>query len=129
MKKDRAAALIIKDGKVLMLCRHKPGEDVYMLPGGTLEEGETPEQAVVREVWEETSIESSFIRKIESFVCSNGRTHHTFEFKFISGIPHLQPNSPENIGTDKDTFFEALWVDTDLVKSLLVWPMEIKKYF
>ncbi|HEU5114463.1 MAG TPA: NUDIX domain-containing protein [Candidatus Paceibacterota bacterium] len=129
MKKDRAAALIIKDGQVLLLCRRKPGEDVYMLPGGTVEDGETPEEAVEREIMEETSIESAFIKKLDSFVTASERTHHIFEYKYMSGTPRLHPDSPEHVGSTKDTYFEPVWVDVKLVKDLEMWPEEVKKYF
>lgn len=112
-----------------MLYRHDHGKDIYMLPGGTVEDGETPEQAVAREIKEETSIESEFVRKIDSFTTPSGRTHHTFEFKYVSGIPLLLPDSPENIGASRDDYFEALWVDTALIKDFEVWPEESKKYF
>ena len=51
------AGVVIKDGKVL-LARHTygAGKGLLITPGGYIQQGETPEQAVVREVFEETSI-------------------------------------------------------------------------
>lgn len=43
------------DGKILMIRR--TDNDKYSIPGGGLEVGETPSQAVVREVSEETGID------------------------------------------------------------------------
>jgi 8-oxo-dGTP pyrophosphatase MutT (NUDIX family) len=42
------------DGRVLM-ARHREG-DVWLLPGGAIEPGETPEQAAIREMREETGL-------------------------------------------------------------------------
>lgn len=51
---DVVAALIIRDGKVLATQRgYGDFEDGWEFPGGKVEPGETPEQAVVREIEEE----------------------------------------------------------------------------
>ncbi len=46
------------EGKILLLLRHpqKPQGNTWCVPGGKLDKGETPLQAVVREVKEETGI-------------------------------------------------------------------------
>jgi len=49
---------LIKDNKVLAI-KYKDGQPkagYYDIPGGKIEEGETPEQAAIREMREETSI-------------------------------------------------------------------------
>ncbi|MBO4390021.1 MAG: serine hydrolase [Lachnospiraceae bacterium] len=47
-------AVIIRDGK--MLTTYETNTDVWMIPGGGLEEGETLEECVIREVAEETGL-------------------------------------------------------------------------
>jgi 8-oxo-dGTP diphosphatase len=50
---------IISDasGRLLLIKRgHEPGKGLWSLPGGRVEAGETDEQAVVREVLEETGL-------------------------------------------------------------------------
>ncbi len=49
------AVILDEQGRVL-LC-HRPDVDMWNLPGGTVDEGEAPWQAVVREVREETGLE------------------------------------------------------------------------
>lgn len=51
------SAAIVRDGKVLVVRRaRKPALNLYTLPGGVVELGESLEDAVVREVREETAL-------------------------------------------------------------------------
>ena len=51
------SAAIMRDGKVLVVRRaRKPALNLYTLPGGAVETGETLTDAVTREVREETSL-------------------------------------------------------------------------
>lgn len=50
-------AIVIKDGRVLLVKRSKPpGEGLWAIPGGRVELGETLQQAAEREIMEETGL-------------------------------------------------------------------------
>jgi len=52
------SAAIVRDGKVLVVRRARmPAQNLYTLPGGAVELGETLHDAVMREVREETQLE------------------------------------------------------------------------
>jgi 8-oxo-dGTP diphosphatase len=52
------SAAIFRDGKVLIVRRARaPAHGLYTLPGGGVELGETLEQAVIREIREETALD------------------------------------------------------------------------
>jgi len=49
-----ASAIIIKESKVLLVYHKKL--DIWLYPGGHVEENETPDETVIREVTEETGL-------------------------------------------------------------------------
>ena len=49
-------AVVVKDDALLVMHRNKFGEEYYTLVGGGIGVGETPEQALIREVREEASL-------------------------------------------------------------------------
>lgn len=91
-------AIVIKDGCVLVMKRSKPDGRKYMVtPGGRLEAGETPEQAVIREVEEETTIKIAdprlvFVEEPDDPVWG---TQYVFLCEYVSGEPVLNPLSEE----------------------------------
>ena len=73
--RPRVCAAIIYEDKILMV-RHKRNDRSYWtLPGGGVEEGENHEQAVMREVYEETHLQIKVIRFLFDEPYSNGTTY------------------------------------------------------
>ncbi len=56
MNKKAVRAIIIKDDKILVMFRNKHGHKFYTLVGGQVDEGESLQQTLVREVKEETGL-------------------------------------------------------------------------
>ena len=52
--REGSRAVIIEDGKILL--SHELNSGWWLIPGGGLEDGETPEECVIREVEEETGL-------------------------------------------------------------------------
>lgn len=60
----RAGIVLIKDKQVALIERHRAGLDYFVFPGGGVDEGESPEQAAVREAMEELGIEVTILQKV-----------------------------------------------------------------
>ena len=91
----KIAAIIIENtkGEILLYKRdNKPGipfPGYWDLIGGHIEEGETPKEALVREIKEELGIEINGITFFKEYLCLDGDAHHNVKyiFKAIINIP------------------------------------------
>ena len=64
MKRDRCQALVCRGNKLLLVEHILFGRDFFSLPGGGIEEGETPEEATLRELKEEANVEGKIVRPL-----------------------------------------------------------------
>lgn len=62
--RKRASAVIIKDNQILLVRIQDQGRTWWCLPGGTIEPDETPEQAIIRELYEELNLRATPQRRL-----------------------------------------------------------------
>lgn len=65
LPRRRATILLVRGGAVLLV--RDRGRSTYMLPGGGIEDGETPIAAAARELYEETGLEATSLRYLLTF--------------------------------------------------------------
>jgi len=88
-------AIVIKDGKLLMIKRAAPpNQNLWAIPGGMLELGETIQEGAEREIFEETNIRIKAGKPIFTFDLlerdNEGRVHFHFlivdmEAEYLAG--------------------------------------------
>lgn len=96
MRRDRAQAMVVKDGKILMVKHRLSGREFYCLPGGGVEENETYEQAALRELLEESLVNGKIVRKLSiQFKPDNKGEVHTF-------LVEIEDSEVPGIGVDPE---------------------------
>jgi 8-oxo-dGTP diphosphatase len=111
------SAAVIRDGRVLVVRRAQaPAQQVFTLPGGVVEAGETLVAAVAREIREETTIEiepvtvaghREFIQRDEAGRIKRHFVILAFAARWIAGEPALS-----------EELAEARWVEPEEVAAL-----------
>ena len=101
-KIEVAVCFIQTDDKVLFLKRlpWKPQGDTWGIPGGKFDPGETPQDTVIRETWEETGIAMpkealSYFGKVFVRYPDMDYTLHMFEYK-ADDLPEVTFNPEEH---------------------------------
>ncbi len=95
----RVTGLLIEDNKILLVKQKISDKRNWSLPGGKLEQGETIEQGIIREMKEETGLDVEIIRLL--YLCDvsasdNTLLHITFLLKRVAGDIALPTNEFES---------------------------------
>ena len=113
-----AAAIIVDDGKIFATQRaHGEFKDGWEFPGGKIEQGETPQQAVMREIKEEldTEIEvGALFDTVEYDYPDFHLTMYCFLCKIISGDLVLKEHEA------------AKWLKREMLDSVEWLPADIE---
>ena len=123
--RQRAAGIIIQDGKILLLHRQKAGRVYYIIPGGGIEKGETPEQAAKREIKEETNLDVEIDKLICKIIGGYGYPEYFFLAKNIQGEAQLGGEEFEK--NCEENHYAIAWTPLDKLKEINLLPPEIKE--
>jgi len=128
MKRVDAAYVLLYDKSgenILMVKNRGEKSSYYTLPGGTVEQGETLQQAAIREVKEETGLEvelDGILTVSEAFFEESG--HHTIFFTFRGRIVdgEIKILFPEEIE-------EITWLKPQIAETHMHIPSELRGKF
>ena len=113
----RAGAICLDDDDRVVLNRGEWDRGPFFeIPGGGVEEGETVEEAVVRELEEETGLHVRIERKL-AMVWKSGREEHYFLVRPDG------PSSREQL--DLEPGFTQEWVPISSLPDVPVWPKRL----
>ena len=128
----RVCAMIISENRLLAM--HDECSPYFYLPGGRVKMGETAEQAVVREIWEELGVTLKIARPLwlnQAFFTEDvdGIRYHELGIYFlmdISNIDLLERGDSFTLTEGKHTHtFE--WLAFDRLKDEYFYPIFLKK--
>jgi len=120
----RASAIIINGEKILLIHRRKEGREYWVFPGGGIEKGESPEETIIREVKEETGLETKEVKF--AFWHLEGGAKHPFFFVKVNyqkpklGGPEIKRSSPDN-------WYSPEWIKKEKIKNINLVPEEAKE--
>lgn len=119
MKTIEVVAAIIKKDNEIFITRRGYGEfvDMWEFPGGKIEEGESREEALHREIREELEVEIDdlqFLTKVDYDYPTFHLTMHCFTCKMADGKVHLNAhNDAKWIGISE--LRDQNWVPADVI--------------
>ncbi|MFA5061998.1 MAG: NUDIX domain-containing protein [Patescibacteria group bacterium] len=120
----RSGAILIKDGKILLMKRNKYGNKYYSMPGGTVEKNENLKDTAKREILEETGLHFQFDAKKPLRILTH-RDEYYFFTKDIVGEEAL--GGPEKARNAPDNYYELEWVDLKKLPAVRLLPESLKK--
>jgi ADP-ribose pyrophosphatase YjhB (NUDIX family) len=129
----RAAGIVVYEGHILLMRRVRDGQSFWVVPGGTIEISESPEQTAVRELLEETDIQVRAERVVyqQHFERPN---HTSFDqwyvlCTYLKGEPRLPTTAEESVRAQRTgQVFEPKWVPITQVAHLHLLPEQIKEW-
>ncbi|CAG9613268.1 RNA pyrophosphohydrolase [Bacillus rhizoplanae] len=124
--RDRSAAIIVEEGKLALIKRIWNEEVYYVFPSGGIEEGETPEEATIREVYEELGLHVKLQRPATT-IKYNGTQY--FHEAIIVGGTLGNGQGEEYVQNDrKRGEYIPIWVSVKDLLNINIKPLEVGKY-
>lgn len=119
----RGAAVVIHDARVLVIRRQRSGCVYAVVPGGHVEPGESPAEAAVRELAEETTLRA----EIDEWLWTRddgGRSASYYLMRDVAGTPILAGEEAERHTTGNS--YELVWAAVTDLDVLNLQPLEIR---
>ena len=128
VEEERHAGIVIKDGKLLLIHRIKEGFEYHVFPGGHRRRDESGEDAVIREIFEETGITVAEPKLAFDFSDPRNEWIHYYYICTWKNGDKLYLNGEEKDADPKVNFFDPMWIDLNEISNLNILPENAKKW-
>jgi ADP-ribose pyrophosphatase YjhB (NUDIX family) len=118
----RAAGIVVHEGKVLVLRKHRDGRSWAVFPGGGVEQGEPVASAVAREVAEETGVRLTVGRLRYRVEFEEGGEFRFHEATVDGDAGELRSEDP----ADATSWPE--WVPVEELPGFVLYPLEVRDW-
>ncbi|HEU5139410.1 MAG TPA: NUDIX domain-containing protein [Bacillales bacterium] len=122
--RNRGAGIILDAGRIALIKRVRDGETYYVFPGGGMERGETPEEAAIREVFEELGVTVTLKGSPIVSERVDGSKEYYYISEIVSGSFGTGSGEEYTLNQNRGSYM-PIWVDLKEIKSLDVRPKEI----
>jgi 8-oxo-dGTP pyrophosphatase MutT (NUDIX family) len=128
MKRISARAVLCSDsGHICLMYRLKQGVEYWVAPGGQIEDGETPIEALQREVMEEVGSTVELLSASPVFTFE-GPEHLQYYFSCLE-LSRTTPQGPEHQNFDPDNIYRVQFVPVENLAAIDIKPAEVKADF
>ena len=128
IKRKRARAIIIRDDALVSMYREFDDRVFYVFPGGGMEDNETEEECVIREVYEEFGITAKPNKKV--YVYENEKSIEYFYLcDWISGEFGTGQGEEFDINSNKEGVYIPKLIKIDNIPNLPLMPPEVASSF
>jgi len=127
---ERVRAIIIEGDKILLINRVKDNDSYWVIPGGAVEPGESHEQAVKRECFEElgvkVEIQKLFLQRLGDKPGIEGQQEFFYLCNIVGGQIGTGQGPEFQAGTQYKGEYRIKWVDLKNLPEINLKPEEIK---
>ncbi len=122
--RNRAGIILIEEDKLALIERHRGGQHYFIFPGGGIDEGESPQEAAVREAEEELGIKVEIKQKVAEVKFAQD-TQHYFLTERLSG--EFGSGTGQEYGEYDPVYgtYHPLWMPLSDILNRNVLPREL----
>lgn len=120
----RSAVIILQDDQIALIERHRAGLHYFTFPGGHVDEGETPEQAAIRETMEELGLEVA-LKELVVKMNWQGKQQYYFRAEVTGGTFGAGSGEEMNHPRPEKGTYQPVWMPVSQLLDLPLKPPEI----
>jgi 8-oxo-dGTP diphosphatase len=124
---DRAGVLVVRDGRIAAIERERGRRKYWVVPGGTIENGETPAQAARREAQEELGVSITLgpLRVLIDHKEEDGSIQRHWYFEAWVASNDIEVLGPETMHGPEMGSYRAVWLDLSAIQLDAVIPRSV----
>ncbi len=107
--RNRSVAIVVRNGAVLVEKTYYEGRYFYALPGGGIEEGESPEETALRELKEECGLDGKIIKSLNIVQKKDGSREYVYEIAVSEEQIAITGKDPE-LTEEEQVILEVCWL-------------------